>query len=38
MGWLYYCGLTDFDVNSINNVNMNNKRKKDYQRSKFNEC
>ena len=33
MGWLYYCGLTDFDVNSINNVNMNNKRKKDYQRS-----
>ncbi len=33
MGWLYYCGLTDFDVNTINNVNLNNKRKRDYQRS-----
>ncbi len=33
MDWLSYCGLNDFDVNTINNANMNNKRKRDYQRN-----
>ena len=33
MGWLYYCGLSDMDVNNLNNVNLNNKRKRDFQKN-----
>ena len=34
MSWLYnYCGLSDSDLNNLNNGNLNNKRKRDFQKN-----